>query len=119
MWNSDSSFGEIVFREVGGEIHAVFRPNKGTVVGTLSPDGVFRGWWCQEGSRQPPRDAGEVEWRLLTTPEGEPKTLDGRWRYGLDGALRGGWDLRKLGGLPEPPDLARMFDDSASFCRHP
>ncbi len=119
VWNSDSSFGETVFREVGGEIHGVYRANKGTVVGTLSPDGVFRGWWCQEGSRQPPRDAGEVEWRLLKTPEGEPRTLDGRWRYGTEEPFRGGWDLRKLAGLPEPPDLAALFADTSSFCRHP
>lgn len=118
-WNSDSSFGVAVFREVGAEIHAVYRSDRGTVVGTVAPDGVLRGWWCQEGSRQPPRDAGEVEWRLLSTPEGEPPTLDGRWRYGTDGAFRGGWDLKKLAGRPEPPDLARRFDESASFCRHP
>lgn len=118
-WNSDSAFGAMVFREVGGEIHGAYRSKSGTVVGTVSPDAVFRGWWCQKGSRQPPRDAGEVEWRLLRTPEGEAKTLDGRWRYGADGDFRGGWDLTKLEGRPEPPDLARMFDDAASFCRHP
>lgn len=119
VWNSDSSFGEAVFREVGGEIRGAYRADQGTVVGALSPDGVFRGWWCQEESRNPPRDAGEVEWRLLQTPGGEQLTLDGRWRYGADGPFRGGWDLEKLQGLPEPPDLARQLDDISSFCRHP
>lgn len=118
-WNSDNSFGEAVFREVDGEIRGVYRSDKGTVVGTLSSDGVLRGWWCQEGSRQPPMDAGEVEWRLLSTPDGTSTVLDGRWRFAASGDFRGGWDLRKLDGLPEPPDLAAMFDDSTAFCRHP
>ncbi|MEA2716630.1 MAG: hypothetical protein QOI99_947, partial [Actinomycetota bacterium] len=40
------------------------------------------------------------------------------WRYGAQEALRGGWDLEKVGG-PEPPDIAPRFDDAAAFCRHP
>lgn len=119
VWNSDSSFGEAVFRQVGDEIRGVYRYDKGTVVGTLSPDGVFRGWWCEEGSRQPLKDAGEIEWRLLKIPQGGPKTIDGRWRYGTAEPFRGGWDLTKIEGKAEPPDLAARFDDSASFCRHP
>jgi hypothetical protein len=119
VWASDNSFGEAVFREVNGEIRAAYRDNKGTVVGALSPDGVFRGWWCGEGSRTPPKDAGEIEWRLLKTPVGEGKKLDGRWRYGTEQPWRGGWDLTKLDVRSEPPDLAATFDDPSSFCRHP
>jgi hypothetical protein len=119
VWNSDSAFGEAVFRKVGGEIHVTYRYDKGTVVGALSPDGVFRGWWCEEGSRKPLRDAGEIEWRLLKTPESGSTILDGRWRYGAEEPFRGGWDLTKLEGKIEPPDLAARFADSASFCRHP
>ncbi len=119
VWNSNSSFGEAVFREVGAEIRGAYRSSNGTVVGTLSTDGVFRGWWCNEGSRTPPREAGEVEWRLLLTPDGGPTILDGRWRFGAEEPFRGGWDLEKLDGLPEPPDLAARFADSTSFCPHP
>jgi Protein of unknown function (DUF4239) len=119
VWNSDSAFGEAVFREVGGEIHVTYRYDKGTIVGTLSPDGVFRGWWCEEGSRKPLRDAGEIEWRLLKNSESESTVLDGRWRYGVEEPFRGGWDLTKLEGKAEPPDLAARFNDSSSFCRHP
>jgi hypothetical protein len=118
VWISDSSFGEAVFRQVGTEIRGAYRYNKGTVVGTVSPDGVFHGWWCGEESRKPPQDAGEIEWRLLKNSDGE-KRLDGRWRYGANEPLQGGWDLIKLAGKAEPPDLAAMFDDSPSFCRHP
>jgi hypothetical protein len=55
---------------------------------------------------------------MLKNSEGE-KRLDGRWRYGASEPLRGGWDLTKLAGTPEPPDLAATFDDSTAFCRHP
>jgi Protein of unknown function (DUF4239) len=119
VWNADSAFGEAVFRVVGGEIRATYRYDKGTVVGVLSPDGVFRGWWCELASRKPLKDAGEIEWRLLRSPRGEPKVLDGRWRYGAAEPFRGGWDLTKIEGKTEPPDLASRFDDASSFCRHP
>lgn len=119
IWNSDSAFGEAAFRAVGTEIHVTYRYDKGTVVGTLSPDGVFRGWWCEAGSRTSLKDAGEVEWRLLRTRQNESKIIDGRWRYGAAEPFRGGWDLTKLEGKVEPPDLAARFDDAASFCRHP
>ena len=46
VWNSDSSFGEAIFRVVGNEIHATYRYDQGTIIGVLSTDGVFRGWWC-------------------------------------------------------------------------
>jgi hypothetical protein len=118
VWNSDSSFGVIVFREVDGEIRAAYRNNNGTVVGRIDEDGVFRGWWCQGPSRTPPGDAGEVGWRLLKAPDGQTDTLDGRWRYGAEEALRGGWDLSRIGG-PEPADLAPQFGDPSTFCRHP
>jgi hypothetical protein len=119
VWNSDSSFGVAVFRKVGDEVRGIYRIDKGTVVGTFSPDGVFRGWWCQEGSRKPLENAGEVEWRLLKKPQGDPAVMDGRWRYGTAEPFRGGWDLTKLVGRAEPSDLATRFDDASSFCHHP
>lgn len=45
--------------------------------------------------------------------------MDGRWRYGTAEPFRGGWDLTKLAGRAEPPDLAARFDDASSFCHHP
>jgi hypothetical protein len=115
VWNS-AAFGVLVLREVGDEIHGVYRLSQGTVVGRVSDDGVFRGWWCQGPSRQPPNDAGDVEWTLVETPEGD--VVYGSWRTGTQGPFAGGWDLIKVGG-PEPPDLAPRFDDPSAFCRHP
>lgn len=116
VWNSDSSFGVITFRHEGDEIHAAYR--YGTVVGRISDDGVFRGWWCEGPTRLPPDDAGEVEWRLLKSPDEQMEVLDGRWRYGTEEPLRAGWNLSGIGG-PEPVDLAAQFDDPSAFCRHP
>lgn len=115
VWNSDA-FGLIVFRTTPEGIRGVYRERQGTIVGQISPDGVLRAWWCEAPGRQPLDDAGEVEWRLVDTPEGE--IAHGSWRYGTEEDLRGGWDLEKVGG-PEPPDLAPRFDDAAAFCRHP
>jgi len=118
VWNSGSGFGTMVFREVGNEIIGAYRFDEGTIVGTISPDGILKAWWCEEVTRRPPRAAGDVEWRLLRTDNGQ-KTLDGRYRRGSEEPFRGGWDLTKLEDTPEPPDLAARFATSAAFCRHP
>jgi hypothetical protein len=115
VWRAEA-FGVTVFRQVGGEIHGVGRGGRNTVVGTISDDGVFRGWWCEEPTRKPPTEAGEVEWRLIRIADGE--LVAGRWRRGTDGPWRGGWDLRRVGG-PEPVDLIPRFDNASEFCRHP
>jgi hypothetical protein len=115
VWNSDS-FGLIVFRDTPEGLRGVYRERQGTIVGGISPDGVMRGWWCEAPSRQPVDDGGEVEWRLVDTPDGE--VAFGAWRYGTEEELRGGWDLEKVGG-PEPPDIAARFDDAPAFCSHP
>jgi hypothetical protein len=114
VWTSDA-FGVTVFRQVGSELRGVLRIARGTIAGSIT-DGVFRGWWCEEPTRQPPGDAGEVEWRLAKS-EGD-KLLAGKWRYGAEGAFRGGWDLRRVGG-PEPTDLEARFDAAATFCHRP
>jgi hypothetical protein len=115
VWNSDV-FGLVVFRDTPEGIRGVYRERQGTLVGQISPDGVLRAWWCEAPTRQPVDDAGEVEWRLVDTHDGDVAL--GSWRYGAQEALRGGWDLEKVGG-PEPPDIAPRFDDAAAFCRHP
>ena len=98
-------------------MRAVYRVGQGTFVGDVDPDGVLRGWWCDAPTRQPPDDAGEVEWTLVRSDDGE-ETAFGSWRYGTQEPLKGGWDLEKIGG-PEPPDIAARFDDAAQFCPHP
>ena len=116
-WNSDQAFGTMLFQQVGDEIRGVYRLENGSVRGTVR-DGVFRGWWCQEPGRTAPDNAGEVEWRLLKDTDSSAMRLDGRWRYGATGPVRGGWDLTKIGGS-EPGDLRDALNDSSRFCAHP
>lgn len=116
-WDSDQAFGTMVFWAVGDDIRGVYRIEDGSVIGRVE-NGVFRGWWCQVPSRRPPDDAGEVEWRLLKDPDSEAVRLDGRWRYGTEGPMKGGWDLTKIGGL-EPADLVEAMGDASRFCPHP
>ncbi len=115
VWHSDN-YGLMVFREVGDEMRAVYRLGNGSVVGQISADGVFRGWWCEEPTRQPHDFAGDVEWRLDKTSNGE--FLFGNSRYGSEEPYTGDWDIEKVGG-PEPPDLSPRFDQASAFCPHP
>lgn len=124
-WTSAvSKNGVIVFREVNGELHGAYRADNGGFVGRIEADGVLRGWWCEEPSRQPGKigdndvDAGDVEWRLLKTKSGGALKLDGRWRYSGLGDYRGGWTLEKVATV-EPFDLAAAFDDASRFCPRP
>jgi hypothetical protein len=118
MWNSDGHYGDMDFRQVGDEILATFRHDSGTIVGNISPDGIFRGWWCELPSRQAPVKAGEVEFRLLKS--GGTKRLYGLRLYGtaIQQSPTSDWALSWVGGL-EPLDLTAQFNDPASFCRTP
>ena len=127
LWNSDTRWGDILFREVGGEILATFRHDNGTIVGNIAADGVFRGWWCELPGRQAPKKAGEVEFRLLKGDN--PKRLFGLRFYGTqEDPVQSNWDLTWVGtpDLPgqtgqavEPLDLTAQFNDSTSFCPQP
>lgn len=127
LWNSDTRWGDIVFHEVGGQILATFRHDNGTIVGNISPDGVFRGWWCELPGRQAPKKAGEVEFRLLKG--GATKRLYGLRFYGTqEDPVQSNWDLTwvgtpdlpgRTGQVAEPLDLTAQFNDTASFCPQP
>lgn len=100
-----------------GNVWGVYPHDTGTVVGRVDPDGVFRGWWCEAPSRQPPGDAGDVEWRFGRGADGTLQ-LDGRWRYGSEGTFRENWDLTWTDAAVDPA-LASRFDDASQFCLHP
>jgi hypothetical protein len=118
-WTSAASKnGVIIMRVVNGEILAAYREDNGGFVGHIDPDGVLRGWWCEEPSRQPIYDAGQVEWRMLKTKGNGPVRLDGRWRDGDSSPFMSGWSLEKVGPM-EPIDLAHAFDNASRFCVGP
>lgn len=96
-WQSDSFFSVIVFRRVGKRIHAAYRRDLGTISGSITADGRFRGVWCQEPRRRPP-NAGVVEFKLLKSRTVDGRLfMRGRWRIGSNGRVRGGWDLTRIG----------------------
>jgi hypothetical protein len=113
-WAGD--WGDMVLRKVGDEYWGVYLHDTGTVVLRRAADGVYRGWWSEVPSREPPNDAGEVEFRFAWT--GTALSLDGQWRYGVTGAFKADWDLAHV-TTPVPAGLEERFADVASFKRHP
>jgi hypothetical protein len=114
VWNAED-FGVVVFHNEGGVIRASYRYDDGTITGSLV-DGLFVGWWCEAPDRTPPKQGGDVEFRLVETPNGP--MLDGRWRYGTEEDFKESWDLLRV-ELPEPADLTERFTDPTAFCAHP
>ena len=113
-WTGD--WGDLYLRpEADGTVRGVYPHDTGSVVGRIEA-GVFRGWWCEAPSRQPTADAGDVE---LTFMRGEGGlAVDGRWRYGTDGAWHDDWDLHWV-ETPVDAALVARLDDPAQFCAHP
>ena len=108
LWNnSNGRWGNILFRDVGGQIEATFRHDNGTIVGNISADGVFRGWWCELPGRVAPNKAGEVEFRWLKG--GGTKQLYGLRLYGAtENPVTSNWDLSWVGA----PDIAGQTGDA-------
>ena len=110
-WSGD--WGRLVIEHDG---RAVYDHDDGTIVGAMRGDTLVGGW-CEGPSRQSTADAGDVELRFVTAPDGT-RSIDGRWRYGTDEAWRDDWDLGWDPGTP-PADLVARFSDPAAFCAHP
>lgn len=108
-------WGNMVLKDVNGEIWASYTHDTGTIIGTFS-EGVLVGWWSEVPSRLPTADAGEVEFRFERR-NGEV-FINGRWRYGTEGAWREDWDIGLVKMAP-PPALVARFDDPTAFKRHP
>ena len=114
VWNAED-FGVVVFRNDDGGLRASYRYDDGTITGAIV-DGLFVGWWCEAPSRTAPQQGGDVEFRLVETPNGG--MLDGRWRYGTEEEYKESWDLLRV-DLPEPADLTARFTSPTAFCAHP
>ena len=128
VWSSDD-YGTVVLRRRGDEIRGVYRLANGAIRGRITPDGVFKGRWCEGPTRKPgagtggASDAGLVEWRLVDT-KSSGRIVTGIWSYGYDrrpdGTLEpdGGWDLRRL-RRDDALDLDERLrtDGEQVFCR--
>jgi hypothetical protein len=108
-------WGQMVLRESNGRVTGVYGHDEGTVTGAMNGN-TFVGWWCEKPSRQPTKDAGDLELTFGAGPDG--KKIDGKWRYGAEGAWKEDWDLAWNPGEP-PPELIARFNDPSAFCEKP
>ena len=113
-WTGD--WGQLVLRQDGANVRGVYKHDKGTIVGTMQGTKLV-GWWCETPSRKPTKDAGDVELAFVAAPDGT-RAIDGKWRYGTEGAFKDDWDLKWNTAKPDA-DLVKRFDDAAAFCTHP
>jgi Protein of unknown function (DUF4239) len=116
------AYGAVVLRSSGNRIRGAYRTANGLVRGVVTPDGTFRGAWC-EGSQDPDKfDGGSLEWTLIQTKSGE-RIIDGRWQFGYerrsDGSFtaEAGWDMHKLKN-DTAQDLERRLarQPESAFC---
>jgi hypothetical protein len=113
-WTS-GQWGEHYIVVDGSTMRIIYEHDDGRVLGTLDGS-TFKGWWTESPSRQPTRDAGEVTFTL--TRDGDKRSVDGEWRYGVDGTVRQNWDLVWVDDNV-PADIMAKLDDAAQFTRHP
>ncbi len=116
----DGDWGQIVLREVNGEIWGAYRHDEGTVRGVVYQGG-FYGWWTEVPSREPDGDAGDVQFCLVRNASGQ-RVIDGSWAYGRAANAEEGWNddwnLTEVSEAPDPALLAR-FDDESHFRARP
>jgi len=112
---SGGDWGAMVLRRYGAEVIGAYQYNEGTVVGEITSEGIFVGWWSQLPSRAG-LDAGEVEFRWYRS--GSTIAFDGRWRWGSSGTWYENWDANLTNRTP-PNELVAAFDNVENFHRHP
>lgn len=116
-WRSDAWGDMYLATDASGITRGVYSHDLGTIQGRIE-DGVFVGWWCEAPSRQPPGDAGAVEFTFVRDASGS-LSLDGRWKYGADEReWRENWDLALV---DDPVDEAtrKRLENSNEFCEQP
>lgn len=73
-------FGEIVLQQQGQRVWGTYNQQRGRVEGKIEGN-VFRGYWSQSPSYQPPSEAGDFVFTF--TQDG--RAFTGSWRYGYQG----------------------------------
>jgi hypothetical protein len=114
-WSGD--WGDLYLEtDAEGVTRGTYQYRRGTVLGRLE-DGRFVGWWCEEPSRQPDPDAGDVELTFIRRANGT-LAVDGRWRFGTSGDWNENWDLELVDTPIDEETKARLQNDG-EFCEHP
>lgn len=110
-------WGDMVLEQRGAEIWGVYRYNDGTIIGQITSQGTFAGWWSQLPTREG-SDAGDVEFRWSRSNAGVV-SLDGRWRYGTTANWLENWDVDLVTDRAAPSELTDRFQNTDDFKRHP
>ncbi len=76
-----TNWGSMTLTQTGSSVSGSYAHDGGQIAGTASGL-VLKGRWSEQPSRQPPNDAGDLEF----TMSADGKSFTGRWRYGYTGA---------------------------------
>jgi hypothetical protein len=87
----DTTYGFMTLTQRGNRVTGgyVYKDKDGRIAGTVSGK-VLRGTWSQLPTRKPPRDAGQIEFRI------DGNRFGGRWRYGSTGRWHADWRGTRL-----------------------
>lgn len=110
-------WGDMVLRAHDAEIWGVYKYDGGTIVGQITSDGVFTGWWTQLPTRTG-LDSGVVEFRWKQV-DGTTVHFDGRWHYANSKTWFTNWNLDLVTDRTPPTSLTDRFDDPSNFVRQP
>jgi hypothetical protein len=82
-----TSYGTMRLTQSDDTVSGDYEHDQGQIRGMVSGR-VLSGTWTEVPSRQPPSDAGEIEFTMAD----DCQSFTGRWRYDSSGELQPGWD---------------------------
>jgi hypothetical protein len=102
-----TSYGDLTLTQSGSSVTGTYTHDDGQIEATTSGT-ALTGTWNESPSRQPPDDAGDIEWTL----DESLRAFTGRWRYARpgeewksdwSGTCTAGACLQNGGGATPPP----------------
>jgi hypothetical protein len=88
-----TTFGTMRLTQSDVTVSGDYEHDQGQIRGTVTGR-VLSGTWDEAPSRQPPGDAGEIEFTMAD----DCQSFTGRWRYDSGGDWQPGWDGQLEGG---------------------
>lgn len=93
----DTAYGEMRLVQSDGTVTGDYDNDEGQISGTVTGN-VLSGSWTEAPSRQPPSDAGSIEFTMAD----DCQSFTGKWSYGPDGELGGDWPGTRQPVTPVP-----------------
>jgi hypothetical protein len=109
-----TSYGTMRLTQSDDTVSGDYEHDQGQIRGTVS-DQVLSGTWDEAPSRQPPSDAGEIEFTMAD----DCQSFTGRWRYDSSGEWQLGWSGQLVEGTeptatPVPPTVTPVPPPTAT-----